>query len=122
LVQRRILRIALAAATALGRMVNDERQGWALFAAMGILLLIGVVTVYWAEARGNPALAALRVDAAPNALQAGGNMEGKEVCFGIAPSALCAKHGLSRLLDRKKKSGLARVNGERRQSRGFLFL
>jgi K+-transporting ATPase ATPase A chain len=85
-----LIGIAAGLTNVLGRMVNDERQGWALFAAMGILLLIGVVTVYWAEARGNPALAALRVDAAPNALQAGGNMEGKEVRFGIAPSALFA--------------------------------
>src|ERR1700720_3568464 len=77
-----LIGIAAGLTNVLGRMVNDERQGWALFAAMGILLLIGVLTVYWAEARGNPALAALRVDAAPNALQAGGNMEGKEGRFG----------------------------------------
>ena len=85
-----LIGIAAGLTNVLGRMVNDERQGWALFAAMGILLLIGVVTVYWAEARGNPALAALQVDTGPNALRAGGNMEGKEVRFGIAPSALFA--------------------------------
>jgi K+-transporting ATPase ATPase A chain len=57
---------------------------------MGILLLIGLTTVYWSEARGNPAFAEFNVDAAPSALQAGGNMEGKETRFGIAPSALYA--------------------------------
>jgi potassium-transporting ATPase potassium-binding subunit len=67
-----------------GRMVGDERQGWALLAAMGVLFLIGVTVVYWAEAGGNPVLAALGVD------PAGGNMEGKEVRFGIASSALFA--------------------------------
>jgi K+-transporting ATPase ATPase A chain len=55
---------------------------------MGILFLAGVATVYWAEARGNPAINALGVDATPSALQSGGNMEGKEVRFGIASSAL----------------------------------
>jgi potassium-transporting ATPase potassium-binding subunit len=85
-----LIGIAAGLTNVLGRMVNDERQGWALFATMGILLLIGVATVYWAEARGNPALAALQVDTGPNALRAGGNMEGKEVRFGIAPSALFA--------------------------------
>jgi potassium-transporting ATPase potassium-binding subunit len=73
-----------------GRMVGDERQGWAILAAMGILYIVGVGTCYWAEAHGNPAIAALGVDTAPSALQAGGNMEGKEVRFGIANSALWA--------------------------------
>jgi K+-transporting ATPase ATPase A chain len=67
-----------------GRMVGDQRQGWAVFAAMGVLFLAGVTIAYWAEAGGNPAFAALGVDAA------GGNMEGKEVRFGIANSALFA--------------------------------
>ncbi|MGC2415873.1 MAG: potassium-transporting ATPase subunit KdpA [Stellaceae bacterium] len=71
-----------------GRMVGDQRQGWAIFAVMGVLFLAGVVIAYWAEAPGNPAFAALHVDQAPSALQAGGNMEGKEVRFGIANSAL----------------------------------
>jgi K+-transporting ATPase ATPase A chain len=71
-----------------GRMVGSQRQGWAIFAVMGALFLAGVVTVYTAEAPGNPAFAALQVDQAPRALQSGGNMEGKEVRFGIANSAL----------------------------------
>ena len=71
-------------------MVNDERQGWAIFAAMGILLFIGVMTVYWSESHGNPAFAAFNVDSTSGAFQAGGNMEGKEVRFGITPSALFA--------------------------------
>jgi potassium-transporting ATPase potassium-binding subunit len=72
----------------LGRMVKNERQGWALFAAMGVLFLVGVTTAYWAEAKGNPAFAQFHVDQSATALQAGGNMEGKEVRFGIASSAL----------------------------------
>ena len=74
----------------LGRMVKDERQGWALFAAMGVLFLMGVATAYWAESAGNPAFAAMPVDQLAGPLQAGGNMEGKEVRFGIANSALFA--------------------------------
>jgi K+-transporting ATPase ATPase A chain len=74
----------------LGRMVKDERQGWAVFAAMGLLFLAGITTAYWAESHPNPAFAAMHIDAAPSALQAGGNMEGKEVRFGIVNSALWA--------------------------------
>jgi K+-transporting ATPase ATPase A chain len=71
-----------------GRMVGSERQGWAIFAVMGLLFLAGVATVYPNEAPGNPAFAALNIDQTPSALQAGGNMEGKEVRFGIAQSSL----------------------------------
>jgi potassium-transporting ATPase potassium-binding subunit len=85
-----LIGIAAGLTNVLGRMVKDERQGWALFAVMSILLIGGVVVVYWSEAQGNPAFAALNIDTAPNALQAGGNMEGKEVRFGIAPTALFA--------------------------------
>jgi potassium-transporting ATPase potassium-binding subunit len=74
----------------LGRMVGDERQGWAIFAAMGALFLAGVITLYWAESAGNPAFATAHVDMTASADQAGGNMEGKEVRFGIADSALFA--------------------------------
>jgi K+-transporting ATPase ATPase A chain len=73
-----------------GRMVGDERQGWAILAAMGVLFFIGVTTVYWAEAHGNPAFTPLGIDQAASPLQAGGNMEGKEVRFGIASTALFA--------------------------------
>jgi K+-transporting ATPase ATPase A chain len=65
-----------------GRMVGDERQGWAIFAAMSVLFLAGVVVTYWAEAAGNPLMAGLGLD--------GGNMEGKEIRFGIALSSLFA--------------------------------
>ena len=71
-------------------MVGDQRQGWAVFAVMGILFLGGVAVAYWAEAAGNPAFAPLGIDTAASTLQAGGNMEGKEVRFGIANSALFA--------------------------------
>ena len=73
-----------------GRMVGDQRQGWAVFAVMALLFVAGVSVAYWAESTGNPALAALGVDGNATALQAGGNMEGKEVRFGIANSALFA--------------------------------
>ena len=74
----------------LGRMVGNQRQGWAVFAAMAVLFLVGVTTAYWAEGAGNPAFAQFNVDQTPGAMQAGGNMEGKEVRFGIANSALFA--------------------------------
>jgi potassium-transporting ATPase potassium-binding subunit len=85
-----IFSIGAALTNVLGRMVKDERQGWAIFAAMGILFLAGVTTAYWAESAGNPAFAALNIDTVPGASQAGGNMEGKEVRFGIADSVMYA--------------------------------
>src|SRR5579863_5282885 len=72
----------------LGRMTGSPRHGWAVWAAMTILFLAGVTVAYWAEARGNPLLAG--VDQRATALQPGGNMEGKEVRFGIANTALWA--------------------------------
>jgi K+-transporting ATPase ATPase A chain len=72
----------------LGRMTGSQRHGWAVWAAMAILFLAGVTVAYWAEARGNPLLA--QTDQRVTATQAGGNMEGKEVRFGIANSALFA--------------------------------
>ena len=74
----------------LGRMVKHQRHGWALWAAMFILFLAGTATAYWAEARGNPIHAAQGLDIKASSLQSGGNMEGKEVRFGIANSALFA--------------------------------
>jgi K+-transporting ATPase ATPase A chain len=71
-----------------GKMVKDTRQGWALFAAMSVLFLAGVAVTYGAEASGNPNLAKLGVENTATATQSGGNMEGKEVRFGIANSAL----------------------------------
>ncbi|HWY15798.1 MAG TPA: potassium-transporting ATPase subunit KdpA [Rhizomicrobium sp.] len=71
-----------------GRMVGNLKQGWALFGAMAILFLIGVFVSYGAESAGNPALAPLGIEQHASALQAGGNMEGKEVRFGIADSSL----------------------------------
>lgn len=71
-----------------GKMVGDTRQGWALFAAMSTLFLVGVFVTYAAEQRGNPVLARLGVQTAATPAQPGGNMEGKETRFGIAPSAM----------------------------------
>jgi K+-transporting ATPase ATPase A chain len=79
-----IIVISFALALTFGRMVGDRRQGWALFAVMGVLLVAGIAACYWAESAGNPILAAQGMDAA------GGNMEGKEVRFGVANSALWA--------------------------------
>jgi K+-transporting ATPase ATPase A chain len=72
----------------LGRMTGSQRHGWAVWAAMAFLFLIGVTATYWTEAKGNPLLA--NTDQRITALQPGGNMEGKEVRFGIANSALFA--------------------------------
>ena len=72
----------------LGRMTGSQRHGWAVWAAMAVLFFAGVATAYWAEARGNPLLKG--VDQQASQTQPGGNMEGKEVRFGIAGSALFA--------------------------------
>ena len=67
-----------------GRMAGDQRQGWALFGAMAFLFFAGVTVAYWAESRGNPIVSAAGTDLGL------GNMEGKEVRFGVANSALYA--------------------------------
>jgi K+-transporting ATPase ATPase A chain len=73
-----------------GRVVGDMRQGWAVLAAMTVMFVIAVVVLTPAEQAGNPLLAPLGVDQVASALQSGGNMEGKEVRFGIDASALFA--------------------------------
>jgi potassium-transporting ATPase potassium-binding subunit len=77
-----IVLIPAALTCTFGRMVRDERQGWALYAAMAIVFLAGVAITYWAEASGNPQFAALGLDPA--------SLEGKEIRFGIANSSLWA--------------------------------
>jgi potassium-transporting ATPase potassium-binding subunit len=77
-----IFAIGAAMTNVFGRMVGDERQGWAILAAMGVLFLAGTAIVYWAESAGSPVLNGLGLT--------GGNMEGKEVRFGIIASALFA--------------------------------
>ncbi|HEX5845974.1 MAG TPA: potassium-transporting ATPase subunit KdpA, partial [Rhodoplanes sp.] len=77
-----IFALGAALTNVFGRMVGDQRQGWAILAAMGVLFIAGVVVTYWAEASGATALNALGLS--------GGNMEGKEVRFGILGSALFA--------------------------------
>lgn len=72
----------------LGHMTGSPRHGWAVFGAMAVLFLVGTTVAYWAEARGNPLLAG--TNQTVSAQQSGGNMEGKEVRFGIANSALFA--------------------------------
>ena len=77
-----IFALGAALTNVFGRMVGDERQGWAILAAMAVLFLAGVTVVYWAESAGSPVLNGLGLT--------GGNMEGKEVRFGIVASALFA--------------------------------
>ncbi len=77
-----IFAIGAALTNVFGRMVGDQRQGWAILGAMGVLFVAGVAVLYGAEAAGNPLLHAIGLD--------GGNMEGKEVRFGIVASALFA--------------------------------
>ena len=77
-----IFAIGAALTNVFGRMVGDERQGWAILAAMGVLFVAGVTITYWAEAQGTSVLNGLGLT--------GGNMEGKETRFGIAASALFA--------------------------------
>lgn len=77
-----IFALGAALTNVFGRMVGNQRQGWAILAAMGVLFIAGVAICYWAEASGNPLVHALGID--------GGNMEGKESRFGIALSALFA--------------------------------
>jgi len=74
----------------LGSMTGSRRHGWAVWAAMAFLFLVGVTVAYWAEARGNPMLTAAGADQTTTAMSPGGNMEGKEVRFGIANTALFA--------------------------------
>jgi K+-transporting ATPase ATPase A chain len=73
-----------------GKMVRDTRQGWAIFGAMATMFLIGVFICYWAEQRGNPIVASAGLERSYTGSQPGGNMEGKEVRFGIAQSTLFA--------------------------------
>jgi potassium-transporting ATPase potassium-binding subunit len=74
----------------LGSMTGSRRHGWAVWGAMAFLFLAGVTVAYWAEARGNPMLTAAGADQTTTAVSPGGNMEGKEVRFGIANTALFA--------------------------------
>jgi potassium-transporting ATPase potassium-binding subunit len=85
-----LLVISAALTYTFGTMVGDSRQGWAILAAFLVMALIGVFVCYGFEAQGNPILARLGLQTAATAGQAGGNMEGKEVRFGIANSTLWA--------------------------------
>jgi len=105
-----LLLIAIAAGltNVLGRMVQDERQGWAIFAVMGILLLIGVTTVYWSESHGNPAFAAFDVDSAHTRIsrQEAGS-EGGEDDHALSPQLLAVDIGLYG----NRSCGTARARG-----------
>jgi K+-transporting ATPase ATPase A chain len=85
-----ILAISAALTHTFGRMVGNTRQGWAIFAVMGVLYLGGQLACTYAESQPSAKLAALHIDQAPSALQAGGNMEGKDVRFGIVNSTIWA--------------------------------
>ena len=83
-----ILVIPAALTYTFGKMVGDTRQGWAIFAAFTVMFLVGVFVCYGFEQAGNPNLAKLGIQTSATSTQAGGNMEGKEVRFGVANSAL----------------------------------
>jgi K+-transporting ATPase ATPase A chain len=83
-----IFAIGSALTYTLGQMTGSRAHGWAVWGAMACLFLAGVTTAYWAEARGNPLLAAAGADQSVTTNSTGGNMEGKDVRFGIANSAL----------------------------------
>ena len=85
-----LLVIAAALTYTFGRMVGDTRQGWAIFAAFLVMALAGVFVCYGFEQQGNPILAKLGIQTAATQGQPGGNMEGKEVRFGVATSTLFA--------------------------------
>jgi K+-transporting ATPase ATPase A chain len=85
-----IFMIPAALTYAYGRMAKNQKHGWALWAAMFVLFIAGTGSAYWAEARGNPIHASRGIDVVATQDNPGGNMEGKEVRFGIANSALFA--------------------------------
>ena len=85
-----MLLIPAALCYTFGKMVGDTRKGWAILAAMAVIFVVCLSVTVWAEQHGNPAIANLGVNQTASSLQSGGNMEGKEVRFGIANSALWA--------------------------------
>lgn len=85
-----ILLIPAALCYTFGKMVGDTRKGWAILAAMTIIFVAMLSVAVWAEQSGNPSLAGLNVDQSASSLQPGGNMEGKEMRFGVTNSALWA--------------------------------
>ncbi|HEY2487689.1 MAG TPA: potassium-transporting ATPase subunit KdpA [Candidatus Binataceae bacterium] len=85
-----IFAIGAALTHTFGKMAGDRRQGWALFAAMALLFMGGAGVAIWGEQRGNPQFAAMGINQQASATQSGGNMEGKEVRYGIVDSALWA--------------------------------
>jgi K+-transporting ATPase ATPase A chain len=85
-----ILLIPAALCYTFGKMVGDTRQGWAIFAAMTVIFVTLLGVAVWSEQRGNPAFTAMGIDQTQTNINPGGNMEGKEVRFGIANSALWA--------------------------------
>jgi K+-transporting ATPase ATPase A chain len=85
-----ILLIGAALTYTFGHMVGDTRQGWAIFSVMAIIWFMGLAVAYWAESAGNPAFDRLGVDTAASVAQSGGNMEGKEVRYGIVNSVIWA--------------------------------
>jgi K+-transporting ATPase ATPase A chain len=82
--------IAAALTYTFGKMIGDTRQGWAVLAAMLIILVVFMVGAYWAESAGNPLMTKIGVDQIASDLQPGGNMEGKEVRLGIVRSVMMA--------------------------------
>ena len=85
-----ILVISAALTYTFGKMVGNTRQGWAIFAVMGVFWIGTQTLCYWAETQPSPAMSTMHIDQSAGSLQTGGNMEGKEVRFGIANSTIWA--------------------------------
>ena len=90
-----IFALGAALTNVFGRMVGNQRQGWAILAVMGVLFIAGVAVTYWAEAHGNDAFTAMGLT--------GGNMEGKEVRFGIVASVAVRRHHHRGLVRRRQR-------------------
>ncbi len=97
----------------LGRMTSHQRHGWAVWSAMAALFLVGVGVAYWAEAGGNPIHAARGIDVVTTAANPGGNMEGKEVRFGIA-NQRALRHGHHRRVVRRGERDARFLHAARR--------
>lgn len=106
-----ILLIPAALCYTFGKMVGDTRKGWAILAAMTIVFVVILTIVVMAEQGGNPSISAMGIDQTASDTQAGGNMEGKEVRFGIASSALWATATTAALMIRKQHARFIHPSG-----------
>ena len=111
-----LLAIPVSLTYTFGRFAGNQRQGWAVFAAAMVILLMGVTVIYANEQKGNPILTKLGANQALTSTQAGGNMEGKEVRFGIADSVPVRQRD-HRHLDRRGQHRTRQPDAARRRHR-----